>query len=410
MDMASERLGSGAAMPEEPATGAREPDAAVAAAVAARAALAAPVAARAAAATPERGIGGLAELAQRPTVESAIAAVREFLDMEMAFTSQFSEECQVLRVICGDRESFYASEGVAVPLEYTYCQRVLDGRLPNIIPDTNTDDRAAELPGTTVLGIGSFVSVPLRFSDGRLYGTMCAASHEARGDLGQRELLFLQVFARIVSDILEREELQRAEADARVRLASAGALIAAVDARDHYTGEHSSAVVGHAVAIARRLGLTEEEVAEVQQVALLHDIGKIAVPDAILHKPGRLDEDEWEIMRRHPVTGADLIVSVPGLRHLARAIRAEHERWDGGGYPDGLAGERIPMASRIAFVCDAYHAMTSDRPYRRAMPEEDARAELRAGSGSQFCPAVVAALLDLLEDAPPDSVDEQGTR
>ena len=176
-------------------------------------------------------------------------------------------------------------------------------------------------------------------------------------------------------------------------------LIAAVEARDAYTGEHSACVVEHAVAVARHLGLDDDAVAEVEQVALLHDIGKLAVPDTILRKPGPLDEEEWAIMRTHPISSDELIRNVPGLAHLAPAIRAEHERWDGGGYPDGLAGERIPLSSRITLVCDAYHAMTSDRPYRRALPETEARAQIRAGAGSQFCPTAAAALLEILDHA-----------
>ena len=134
-----------------------------------------------------------------------------------------------------------------------------------------------------------------------------------------------------------------------------------------------------------------------KQVALLHDIGKIALPDGILRKPGPLDDEEWETMRRHPVHGAEMVAEVPGLRHLAPMVRAEHERWDGNGYPDGLAGEEIPLASRITLVCDAYHAMTSDRPYRRALSAEDARAEVADGLGSQFCPTAGRALLATLD-------------
>lgn len=344
----------------------------------------------------QAGLEGLAALANQPSVENALAAVREFLGMEMAFTSEFDDEHQVLRVLCGEAESFHASEGLAMPLEHTYCQRVLDGRLPNLIPDTHADERAAHLPGTTMAGIGAYVSLPLRFSDGRLYGTLCAASHEAKNDLGYRELQFLQIFARLIVDILEREERERADADARIKAASTQALVSAVEARDSYTGEHSVAVVGHAVAVARELKLTDAEIADVEQVALLHDIGKIAIPDAILHKPGRLDEDEWETMRTHPIAGAALIARARGLEHLAASVRGEHERWDGGGYPDGLMGDQIPIASRITFVCDAYHAMTSDRPYREAMREDEARAEIEAGAGSQFCPVVVAAFLAVL--------------
>jgi HD-GYP domain-containing protein (c-di-GMP phosphodiesterase class II) len=151
--------------------------------------------------------------------------------------------------------------------------------------------------------------------------------------------------------------------------------------------------------VATRLDLPAEEVVEVKQTALLHDIGKVGVPDAILHKPDRLDELEWEIMRHHPAIGARLIASVEPLAHLAPAIRAEHERWDGSGYPDGLSGEEIPLAARIGLVCDAFHAMTSDRPYRPAMSHTAAIAELKRNAAKQFDPSVVDVFVRYLEPA-----------
>ncbi len=135
----------------------------------------------------------------------------------------------------------------------------------------------------------------------------------------------------------------------------------------------------------------------VRQVGLLHDIGKIGIPDSILQKPGTLDAAEWKLMRQHPVVGAKIVGGTESLAHLASMVRAEHERWDGGGYPDGLEGEQIPLASRIIFACDAYHAMTSDRPYRRAMPVDQALRELEHNAGSQFDPAVVTALVAEME-------------
>jgi HD-GYP domain-containing protein (c-di-GMP phosphodiesterase class II) len=131
---------------------------------------------------------------------------------------------------------------------------------------------------------------------------------------------------------------------------------------------------------------------------MLHDIGKIAVPDTILGKPGSLTEEEWKVMRSHSAYGEQLVNDTPGLQHLAKAIRAEHERWDGGGYPDGLAGEKIPLASRITFVCDAYDAMTSDRPYRPALSPDAAKAEIVGGIGGQFCPRSARAFLEVLEE------------
>ncbi len=180
------------------------------------------------------------------------------------------------------------------------------------------------------------------------------------------------------------------------RISSLRALLTAVQARDSYTAVHSRQVVMLARAVARRLGLDDGHVREVESAALLHDLGKIAVPDAILGKRGPLTEHEQLLMRQHPVVGAQMVSSIPDLEHLAPAIRAEHERWDGTGYPDGLAGEAIPLGSRIAFVCDAYQAMTSNRPYRRALSHDMAIAEIESESGRQFCPAAAAALLEAL--------------
>jgi Na+-translocating ferredoxin:NAD+ oxidoreductase RnfA subunit len=178
--------------------------------------------------------------------------------------------------------------------------------------------------------------------------------------------------------------------------ASLVALTAALEARDGYTGRHGEETVCLAVRVADALGLDGDERGEVDTVALLHDIGKIGTPNEVLHKPGPLTDEEWVVMREHPVIGERILRTVPGLESVARAVRHEHERWDGSGYPDGLAGEEIPLASRIVLVCDAYHAMTSDRPYRAAMAEEQALAELVCHAGTQFDPAVVDALVDVL--------------
>jgi HD-GYP domain-containing protein (c-di-GMP phosphodiesterase class II) len=130
---------------------------------------------------------------------------------------------------------------------------------------------------------------------------------------------------------------------------------------------------------------------------LLHDVGKVAIPDAILNKPGKLDATEWEFMRQHTILGERILSAAPALRPVGRIVRASHERWDGTGYPDGLAGESIPLAARIVAVCDAYEAITSDRCYRKARSLEAARAELQKVSGSQFDPSVVEVFLDELD-------------
>ncbi len=174
------------------------------------------------------------------------------------------------------------------------------------------------------------------------------------------------------------------------------ALASTLGERDRYTGDHSESVVDLAARIGEGLALDPEEIGRLRTAALLHDIGKVGVPDEILHKPGALDAAEWEVMRQHPVIGERIIRAIPGMGPIARAVRHEHERWDGDGYPDGLVGEEIPIEARIILACDAYHAMTSDRPYRQAMSHREAMAELTANAGTQFDPQVVEALVGYL--------------
>jgi diguanylate cyclase (GGDEF)-like protein len=177
-----------------------------------------------------------------------------------------------------------------------------------------------------------------------------------------------------------------------------GALAAAIDARDNYTHSHSEQVVGLACEVARRLGLPPEEVERVRDGAMLHDVGKVAIPNEILFKPGPLTAGEWQIMREHSLIGERILRRTPELAPIAPLVRHEHERWDGGGYPDGLTGTEIPVGSRIIFACDAYNAMITARPYREPMSQEDAISEVQSGSGTQFDPDVVEALLTVLSE------------
>jgi diguanylate cyclase (GGDEF)-like protein/putative nucleotidyltransferase with HDIG domain len=166
--------------------------------------------------------------------------------------------------------------------------------------------------------------------------------------------------------------------------------------RDRYTGEHSESVVDLVESVARGLGLGATDVAHVKAAASLHDIGKVAIPDEILNKCSSLDEAEWKVMREHPVIGERILRAIPGMGPIARIVRHEHERFDGAGYPDGIASEQIPIGARIILACDAYHAMTSDRPYRKGMAHADAIAELADHAGSQFDPRVTEVLIGAL--------------
>jgi GAF domain-containing protein len=339
----------------------------------------------------------VAELAQDPSIERALQAVRDFLGMDMAYATEHLGELQHIRRIEGDDSLPSGIDpGYATPLQQTYCKRVLEGELPNLIPDVRGHEIAGVMPITQADDIGAFCSVPLRFSNGRLFGTLCAESRVRHDDFGPRDLEFMHVFARMIADQLERKELAARTHQLELENATAAAILAAVASRDAYTADHSHAVVDRALAVAAQLGLDAAATQQVRQVALLHDIGKIAIPDSVLLKPGALTEDEQTVMRTHPIESERIVARLPGLRHLAHAVRAEHERYDGKGYPDGLSGEAIPLASRITLVCDAYHAMVSDRPYRSALSLAEAREQIAAGAGTQFCPRAAQALLESL--------------
>jgi putative nucleotidyltransferase with HDIG domain len=171
-----------------------------------------------------------------------------------------------------------------------------------------------------------------------------------------------------------------------------------VEAEDTYTASHCRSVVELAAAVADELGLGYEKRQELEIAALLHDVGKIAIPNEILNKPAKLTDEEFALMKTHTIEGQALLDRVGGkLAKVGEIVRSCHERWDGRGYPDGLIGEQIPAAARIVFCCDAYSAMTTDRPYRKAMPQEEAIAELRRNSGTQFEPRVVDALIAVVE-------------
>ncbi|MBA3261825.1 MAG: HD-GYP domain-containing protein [Thermoleophilaceae bacterium] len=180
--------------------------------------------------------------------------------------------------------------------------------------------------------------------------------------------------------------------DETLLAATVDVLAGTLGLRDGHTGEHSNRVVEVACRIGERLHLGRRELRDLGYAARLHDIGKVGVPDAVLHKAGPLADDERLMIQGHSVWGADLVGRIPGLEDVARIVRHHHERYDGEGYPDELAGRDIPLSSRILTVADAYVAMTEDRPYRRARPRFEVDREFRDCAGRQFDPYVVEAL------------------
>lgn len=178
------------------------------------------------------------------------------------------------------------------------------------------------------------------------------------------------------------------------------ALVDIVELRDPYTAGHSRRVAQTARALSRKLGKTEEEADLIESAGRVHDLGKVAVDPNVLLKTGKLNDDEWTQMQLHPIYGADVVKAFSAYEHGVRLVRHHHERWDGKGYPDGIAGEAIPFGARVLAVADTFDALTSDRPYRKGMSIEKAVAILREGSGSQWNSAVVEALIAILAESP----------
>jgi len=259
----------------------------------------------------------------------------------------------------------------------------------------SSEDAAADPAELFVLrevGMEAVLLVPLSV-ESRTWGLIEIYDTRARSFSGMERQIAELTAAQVAARIVGFEHAQSAEQLYRETLAS---LSNALEAKDQYTSEHTEEVVRLAVSLAAELGLEHELVRQVELGAVLHDIGKVRVPESILNKPGPLDDAEWEIMRTHPEVGERILRPISSLNAILPIVRHHHERWDGDGYPDRLAGRAIPTGARIVAVCDAYRAMTENRPYRRALPPERAWHELERGAGSQFDPDCVVALLRVL--------------
>jgi HD-GYP domain-containing protein (c-di-GMP phosphodiesterase class II) len=236
------------------------------------------------------------------------------------------------------------------------------------------------------------LSVPI-VVDGAVWGVLNIESPE-RGGLSESDAVLVEAIAASLGSSVHRAMLVTDLEQTFTTTLTA--LMSTVEAKDDYTASHEQQVADLTERVALRLGLSQSRASDVRYAALLHDVGKVSIPSEILLKPGPLDEREWVTMRSHAAAGGTLVANIPAFAHLAPAVRASHERWDGCGYPDGLAGEQVPLAARIIAACDTYEAIVTDRPYRPARPPAEAAVELRRVAGTQLDAHVVAALLDEL--------------
>jgi putative nucleotidyltransferase with HDIG domain len=277
--------------------------------------------------------------------------------------------------------------------DYPATEAVLESRVPCSISADDPGADSAEVFVLREMEMQAVLLVPV-VVEKRPWGLIEVYDSRTRAFPGPERHLAELAAAQIGGLLAAFEHEERAQRLYRETLAS---LSNALEAKDAVTSQHTEEVVRLAVAVAAELDLELDAVQSVELGAVLHDIGKVRVPEAILNKPGLLTEEEWEVMRTHPEVGEQILQPIQSLQSTLPIVRHHHERWDGSGYPDGLAGSAIPLGARIVAVCDAYRAMTEDRPYRTALPEAQARKELEQGTGAQFDAECVRALLRALD-------------
>ncbi|HUI69812.1 MAG TPA: HD domain-containing phosphohydrolase [Spirochaetia bacterium] len=271
------------------------------------------------------------------------------------------------------------------------------------------DVKAAGLnPANKILadfGPNSFVVCPLIAED-QAIGILAADRKTDQRPLASADAEFLTIFANNIATVFQRARLD--EQLKKSYVASVRALVQAIEEKDTYTRGHSERVAAIVVHVARELGISEEEIEYLRFGSILHDVGKIGIPESIVRSPKPLTEGEYKIIQKHPLKGLEILQHIPFIREHMYLIRSHHERWDGKGYPDGLRGDEIPLGAQIVAIADAFDAMTSSRPYRKGLPPKQAAREIKKGVGTQFSSSIVDAFLTVF-DRLPDLRSENGS-
>lgn len=269
---------------------------------------------------------------------------------------------------------------------------VIDNRKPLIIPRISRDEDEGFIGTIRNEGFMAYLSTPIIAKGGIPTGVLMLYSRKPR-NYTKQEMNLIEAINSRIGMVLDRAWLL--ERIQEINFESVRALVGAIELRDPYTIGHSIQVAKLSVIIARELEFSERDLNLIEFAGLLHDIGKIVVPKAILQKNGKLTSDEWKIIKMHPTHSAKIIEPVRNLRSVQTWVLHHHEKWDGSGYPEGRKAKQIPLQSRILAVCDAYSAMTGNRPYRDALSEEEAREEIARVAGKQLDPKIVDIFLSL---------------
>ncbi len=284
------------------------------------------------------------------------------------------------------------------PGEYEISRTVVDRVVQEgealLTTNAQEDPRFDGIQSVIAYSLRSILCVPLKVKD-ELIGVIYADNRVREGIFTENHRFLLSAFANQAAAALENAQLFNDLSMSYEQTLEA--LVTALDARERETEQHTRRVVLYSMALAKKTGLSDEELIEIRRGALMHDIGKIWVPDAILQKPGPLTEEEWVVMRRHPEEGLRILQGIIFFEGAVDIVGSSHEHYDGSGYPRGLVGDQIPLGARIFAVADAFDAITSDRVYRKAQPFKAAYEEIMRCRGTQFAPKVVDAFRSIDE-------------
>ena len=304
-----------------------------------------------------------------------------------------NKETNMLEIVAAKGLPEEVVNNTHIPLGQGIAGKVVEEGEPILCENIETDKRFFRQSNEKYTS-KSFISVPLKVQN-RVIGVLNVNNKELRQKFDQKDLKLLTILADQSAMTVENAELYKHMQD--TYLGTIQTLARAIDAKDPYTKGHSDRVTRYTVKVAKEMNLSEKAVRNIEYAALIHDIGKIGIRETILAKKGKLSQTEYEIVKMHPLIGESIITPVKFLNGIAPLILYHHEHFDGKGYLEGLRGESIPLGARIISVADAFDAMTSDRPYRKALTKEEARGELEKESGKRFDPEVIKAFLKVLE-------------
>ena len=315
------------------------------------------------------------------------------LRTEIGSLMLIDKETNMLEIVAARGLPEELVKNIHIPIGKGIAGKIVEEGEPILCENIETDQRFSRQSNDKYTS-KSFVSVPLKVQN-RVIGVLNINNKESKQKFDEKDLRLLTILAEQSARTIENAELYKHMQD--TYLGTIQTLARAIDAKDPYTKGHSDRVTRYAVKIAREMHLSESAIRNIEYSALIHDIGKIGIQESILTKKGALSGTEYEIVKMHPLIGESIITPVKFLNGIAPLILYHHERFDGKGYLEGLRGEAIPLGARIISVADAFDAMTSDRPYRKALTRKKAREELEKESGKRFDPRVIEAFLRLLD-------------